>query len=330
MKCRPWISFVVLWVAAAVASAAALADGLPVLGIDVGSSGVVAASGGVRYVTLPAGAKTVLARVRTSDGRVVDSILLPGRFTIPAVAYDGSAGGLSADGRTLVLIEPRQSFPRARTRFVLLDVKRGLRLRRTIALSGDFSFDAISPRGRLVYLIEYLSPNDPTRYLVRAYDARADRLLAKPIRDPREPGDKMRGSPLTRARSESGRWAYTLYDGAGATPFVHALDTSTGTARCIDLATLTDNGLWQLRLQPDAAEHTLAVTRGRQPVAIIDTETFAVRLPVASSAGQHDRGTAQTGSTWPLVVFPTLGLFGLAAASLLLLRRQRRRLLPVE
>ena len=45
----------------------------------------------------------------------------------------------------------------------------------------------------------------------------------------------MRGQPLTRATSPDGRWAYTLYDGAGKEPFIHALDTSTRSARCIDL-----------------------------------------------------------------------------------------------
>jgi hypothetical protein len=88
--------------------------------------------------------------VRTSDGQIVDSRLLPGTFTIPAVAYDRSASGLSGDGRTLVLIEPRQSFPRARTRLMVIEVGRQLRPRQTITLSGDFSFDAISPRGSLL------------------------------------------------------------------------------------------------------------------------------------------------------------------------------------
>src|SRR5207237_7345342 len=133
---------------------------------------------------------------------------------------------------------------------------------------------------------------------------------------PRERGDKMRGSPLTRAVSANGRWAYTLYDGAGKTPFVHALDTSTGTARCIDLATLAGNGLWQLRLRLDAVGHTLAVNRGRQSVAMIDTQTLVVRLTAPFSTGQH-LSLTESGSVWPLIVFPRLGFFGLVAASML-------------
>ena len=41
--------------------------------------------------------------------------------------------------------------------------------------------------------------------------------------------------------SPDGRWAYTLYDGNGKTPFIHALDTSRSTARCIDLDALAGN-----------------------------------------------------------------------------------------
>jgi hypothetical protein len=128
---------------------------LPVLGVDVGGSGIEASSGDARYVALAAGANTLVARVDPKSGRVVDWRLLRGQWTIPAVAYDASAGGLSADGKRLVLIEPRTRFPRARTKLLELDTT-GLRLAvlRTIDLDGDFSFDAISPRGAFAYLIQ--------------------------------------------------------------------------------------------------------------------------------------------------------------------------------
>ena len=97
--------------ASLVAAGAARADGLPVLGIDAGPNGIVAPSGEERYVTIPAGINTVVARVGTSDGRIAASRLLPGELTIPAVAYDGSASGLSGDGTRLVLIQPRAELP---------------------------------------------------------------------------------------------------------------------------------------------------------------------------------------------------------------------------
>jgi hypothetical protein len=268
--------------AASVVAAGARADGLPVLGIDVGGIGVTAPAGDARYVTLPAGPNTVLARVNPAGGRVLASRLLPGVFTIPAVAYDGSASGLSGNGRTLVLIQPRLSFPRAHTGLMVLDTQQ-LRPRRVIRLRGDFSFDAVSPRGSLIYLIQYLSPTDPSRYLVRAYDLRAGHLLAKPITDPREPGEKMRGAPLARETSADGRWAYTLYDGAGAAPFVHVLDTTERTARCIDLDMLAGTDLSRLRLRLNRAASTLTVSNNRQPVAIINTHTFQASATATTS-----------------------------------------------
>jgi hypothetical protein len=147
---RPCVVLAAL-LAAAVAAAGGRADGLPILGIDVGGAGVATAD--VRYVTIPAGRSTVVARVQSDGGEIVASRLLPGTFTIPAVAYDGSASGLSANGRTLALIEPRVSFPRAVTRLLILDTPQ-LQPVKLVRLRGDFSFDAISRRGSLMYLIE--------------------------------------------------------------------------------------------------------------------------------------------------------------------------------
>ena len=155
---------------------------------------------------------TVVKARERAGGRTLRVARLSGDYAVPAVAYDGSASGLSADGRKLVLVSPRRRFPRGSTTFAVLDAGR-LRLRRVLRLKGDFSFDALSPDGSLMYLINYLSPRDPTRYRVRVYDLRTSRLLRKPVVDPNEPPDEMSGLPITRATSPEGRWAYTLYDG---------------------------------------------------------------------------------------------------------------------
>jgi DNA-binding beta-propeller fold protein YncE len=298
---------------AGVGAGRAGADGLPVLGVDAGGTGVVARSGDARYVTVPANGNTVVAHVNPHNGQVLASRLLHGTFTIPAVAYDGSAAGLSADGHTLVLIQPRTSFPRAQTPLIVVDAKR-LRTLQVVNLHGDFSFDAISPRGSLVYLIEYTSPTDPTRYRVRAYDLAADRLLAQPVVDPREPGEKMGGNPLTRATSPNGRWAYTLYDGAGETPFVHALDTSTRSARCIDLDALTGTNLSRLRLHLDAAAHTLTVNSGQRRLVVIDTRSFRTSSPPEPAAFRWK----------PLAGATAAALAALTALLLMLVRRRRQ------
>jgi len=267
-------------IVAGLAASTASADGLPVLGVDVGSKGVTVPGATARFVTLWSGKRsTVVARVRRNGGRIDRSRLLQGTFTIPAVAYDGSASGLSADGSVLVLIQPRVSFPRARTSFAVLDARR-LRLLKVLRLHGDFSFDAISPSGNRIYLINYLSPTDATKYAVRAYDVQAGRLLPEPVVDPHEADEQMRGQPISRAMSPDGRWAYTLYDGNGKTPFVHALDTSRATARCIDLDALEgEKYLWGLRLSVGAGGKRLVVRNGLAPELVVNTETFAVSKP---------------------------------------------------
>lgn len=314
---------------------AAAADGLPVVGVDVGSSGVLAPGDDARYVTLPAGRDTLVARVERDGGRVLRSLLVPGRFTIAAVAYDGSAAGLSADGRTLVLIRPRARFPRAQTVFAVLDAGR-MRLRDTVTLRGDFSFDAISPSGSWLYLVQYLSPRDPTRYLVRLYDLRAGRLLPEPIIDPREVGNVMRGSPITRAASPDGRWAYTLYDGAGDHPFIHALDTVGLTARCIDLHELAAYpDLFELRLRGGGGGggYTLTVVDGDELLAVVNTRTFSVTDPAGSAEvrrtppRQVSPKGDDDGFAWEIVAAPGAGgvLVGLGLS---VMRWRKRRLAP--
>ena len=318
---RALASGLALVFAAAAVPAAATADGLPVLGVDVGSDGVAARTSPIRYVTLRTGRETVVARTAVGGGRVIGFTRIPGNFTIPAVAYDGSASGLSADAGTLVLIQPRLKFPRARTALAILDAKR-LRLRTLVTLRGDFSFDAISPHGATLFLIQYVSPRDPTRYEVRAYDLRSERLVADPIVDPHEQG-AMRGSPITRATSSDGRWAYTLYDGAGGTPFIHALDTSKRQARCIDLPMLSGRqDLSQMRITIAAGRAELTVGTAGQKLAVVDTRRLRASAPVAQAVSHRsDR-------VWLLL--GVAGLTTVLAGSTLsvALRRRRTRLAP--
>jgi len=251
--------------------------------------------------------------VNPRGGRILISTVMPGTFTIPAVAYDGSAGGLSADGKTLALIEPRQSFPRTQTRFLILG--RGLAPRGSVSLKGDFSFDAISPNGDWLYLIHYTSPQDPTRYLVQGYDLRRWRLSPAPIVDPTAPHEKMRGNPLTRAMSADGRWAYTLYDGGGGTPFVHALDTVARTAHCIDLDSLSANSdLSKLRLAVIGGGKQLEIRGGSSGTINVDLRTFRV----SNGRGVLD---ALQGTRFLLVA----GCALFAATILVVLKRRRRR-----
>src|SRR5690349_3470139 len=169
-------------VLASISAPAARADGGPSPGLLLGGPGVLSANGAVRYVALGVGKWTVVEAVRTAGGRVLRSGVLAGGWGIPTVAFDGTAGGLSRDNRTLVLAEPGYGLPRpASTRFEIVDPHTfGVE---TITLGGDFSFDALSPDGRRLYLIQHLATTGTDRYVVRAYDLTRERLLPQAIAD---------------------------------------------------------------------------------------------------------------------------------------------------
>jgi hypothetical protein len=246
---------------------------------DAGPSGVVSADGGSRFVTLSAARGTVLVRIVRRGGAVLEWRFLDSRWSVPGVALDGTGAGLSHDGRTLALVRPRVAFPSRRTTLAFLDT-RTLKVRRTVTLRGDFSFDALSPDGAVAYLIQYRG-GDVSRYVVRSLDPATGRLDPKPIVDPDEDPDEMRGYAMTRVTSPDGRWQYTLYDGTSGHPFVHALDTVGRRAVCIDLPALPAgaNPLdFHLALTPDGGGLSVASLAG--PLAAIDTRTFAVNKDV--------------------------------------------------
>ena len=92
-------------VLAAVWAAMAAADGGgPSPGESFGSPGVIGPKGTIRYVTVPAGRGTVLEAVSLRHGDVRRSRYLHGWFGIPLVAFDQTGGGLSRNGRRLVLV----------------------------------------------------------------------------------------------------------------------------------------------------------------------------------------------------------------------------------
>jgi hypothetical protein len=124
--------------------------------------------------------------------------------------------------------------------------------------------------------------------------------------------------------SPDGRWAYTLYDGNGKTPFVHALDTSRATARCIDLDALKGNRyLWRLRLTIQGNGKQLAVRDGSETELVVSTKTFAVRKPTAPTAAPETR--QESSLTWPWAAGASALALVVAAAGLVVATRRHRR-----
>jgi hypothetical protein len=131
----------------------------------------------------------------------------------------------------------------------------------------------------------------------------------------------MRGDPMTRTTSAEGRWAYTLYDGGGGEPFVHALDTSEGRAVCVDLDGLvrrSDVFRTHMAMSSDGRELTLSTKNGA--AAVIDTETLEARDPSvpAASAGEGAGG----GFPW-MVVVPAAAVALVGGGAIMIVRRRR-------
>jgi hypothetical protein len=270
----------VLVVAALAATGAASADaqkgGPATLSVLDGGHGVVSPDGKVRYVTLSTGRQTIVSFVRVAGGQVLRWRYVPGYAGVPLVGVDGTTDGVSRDGRTLVLagVPEARADGEVTTRFSLVDT-RSLKLRR-ITLPGTWSYDAISPDGSFLYLIQYTGLGASPAYKVRAYDAATRRLLARPIVDSDIGERLMRGWALTRKTSSDGRWAYTLYAREKHEPFVHALDTVRRQAYCIDLPLdMRKKEQMTLRLAL-RADRMLHVRHGGADVAAIDTRTFVV------------------------------------------------------
>jgi hypothetical protein len=258
-----------------VTGAAVAAKGGPAPGVSVGWDGAVDSSGAVRYVALPAAATTTIAAVRTSDGRVLRYGTIRGAFGIPVVAFDGTAEGISRDGRTLVLAEVAARPDR--TRFVVLRTGT-LRVAKALTLSGRWAYDALSADGRMLYATQYLGSGANPRYLVRSVNLVSGKPVGGALVDEREPGEEMNGSPWARVRSANGAWAYTLYAKPNGTGFVHALDTAGRRAFCVDLPWRTSlQRLTTVRLSLADGGRSLELAKpGGNRLAVVDTTTFKV------------------------------------------------------
>jgi hypothetical protein len=253
----------------------------PWLGTIDGGSGVADTAANVSYVTKVRGATTTVTALRRSDHRVVASTTVAGRWGIPTVTLNGAAGGLSPNDRVLVLAERLDPTGELRTRssFTVLATE-PLAVRNTIHLKGDFGFDALSPNGRTLYLIQHVSQTDLSSYRVRGYDLAAGRLLAGVIADKRQAGWTMSGYPVARATTGGGRWVYTLYQQGNNYPFVHALDAANRTAVCIGLpwnwTGLAADDIMNARLTLAGGKLVIAGNHGAGTRFALDTRTFEV------------------------------------------------------
>jgi hypothetical protein len=198
----------------------------------------------LRFVALKAGGDTTVSAVRA--GAQVMSRTVHGAFGIPQITQNGLAGGLFHDGSAFVL---QNVGIRSTSRFAVLGTH-DLTVRDIVRLQGTFGFDALSPDGSRLYLIQHMTTQDIDHYVVRAYDLDAHRLLPGRVADKTQKSWVMQGFAAARATSTNGRWVYTLYANPGGYPFVHALDTVRGVAHCVGLpwTSVNQNAIFNAKL----------------------------------------------------------------------------------
>jgi hypothetical protein len=237
----------------------------------------------VLYTASVSAQGTTVRSLSTETGEEVASARLDGAFRLPHVGPDGLPGGLSRDGQRLVLESEREVVA---SRFAVLDAG-GLDPIADIVLPGSFTYDVLSPDGSVLYLLEQLDSDHSGRYQVRAFDVDLGRLRQKIIVDKVTLQSAMEGHPVAQLLDANGRISYTVYHNDHHGPFIHALNTTDGTAICIDLPKegRDDHAAgryWGLALSPDgrtlfAANAALGLAAAIDTVEerVVDTSAFA-------------------------------------------------------
>lgn len=188
----------------------------------------------------------ILEDLDPRSGAVLHSMTLARPYDVPSVAMNGMPGGLSQNGRWLVLQTPGEAH--------LLVVDTSFASRPvTVDLDGSFGFDGISNDGERLYLLQYLSAND---YAVRFYHLQGGFLDPAVVVDKFDPTEPMTGRRLATAASTDGQWQFTVYARANKGAFIHALMLGSPISLCLELPGSGWNSdpsvfRWSLALSPD-------------------------------------------------------------------------------
>ena len=209
---------------------------------------VIRASTEERISDLPlgvpdAGWATMVATTTTGDSTTVKELEVeadpPGRsqtidgtWRLPTVGLDPLPVGVSADGRTIVLVPSDTTAGDGVSRFAILTRSFDAEPR-IVELKGSFEYDALSPDGSTLYVVEHLPAPPEGHYQVRAVDTASGVLRDGAVVDKRLGDEAMAGYPIAQLRRNDG-FVFTLYRGAEH-QLIHALSSVDGWALCIDL-----------------------------------------------------------------------------------------------
>ncbi len=253
--------------------------------------------------------KTVVSNLIVQPDFGGPSTTVDGAWRLPKIGPDPIPVGVSADARTIVLVEDGAPAVPGSTRFAILD-KGVLGPARTIELKGRFDYDALSPDGSTLYVVEHLDADAGGTYQVRAVDVASGRLRDGVIVDKRNIDEQMAGYPLAQVRRDDGS-VFTLYRGL-VHPFIHALNTVEGWALCLDLPAIgADDAAaaadWGLAPSKDgrsiyAANATLGLVLEVDPIEYAIRRSTSVKPLAGSGIVLAKFGHQESGPTGRRVV----------------------------
>lgn len=225
-------------------------------------------------------------------GAAQRTLQLPRHYELPQATISGVPGGMSQNGKWLVL----QSFDETATvpsasHLLLVDTSFGSTPVQ-VELKGWFDFDAISNDGKNLYLIQYIAPQ---LYHVRLYRVALHQLDPTVIVEKgASPNTPMAGVKLMSVPSPDGEWLFTLYARQNEGAFIHGLrlsgDPFAGAA-CIDLpgdGYNKDPGQLRWSMAMDPGNSSLYVVNGAMG--------WVGEIPIGGNAWPQLRSTSKIGA----------------------------------
>ena len=195
-----------------------------------------------------------LEAISPATGGTLAQITIPSGFSLPQLGQ-GLPSGLSPSGDWIALSHQSHDPDGQLISRFLVGASALDHPFKTIRLSGDFIFDALSNDGQSLYLIQRLDGRG--HYQVRLYDVGSQVLTTQPVVDKREPNEPMNGIRGDSVASTQGAYVFTVY-ARQAGPFIHALPLGQPFAWCLDLpsarnANLDEQFHWSLAISRDGS-----------------------------------------------------------------------------
>ncbi|HEY3195551.1 MAG TPA: hypothetical protein VGK42_09980 [Candidatus Dormibacteraeota bacterium] len=192
---------------------------------------------------------STLTDINPNSGATLHTLRLPGDYHLPFATMTGMPGGLSQNGRWLVVqaFDDTPEGPPKASHLLVIDTSYA-KVPVRIDLPGAFEFDAISNDGRRVFLIEVVSASI---YRVRFYELGVG-LNPNIVVDKSDGTEAMTGLRVSGVPSPDGQWLFSLYVREHDSPFIHALNLDNAFALCLDLpGSGVGSSDWSLAMSAD-------------------------------------------------------------------------------